>query len=72
MDDTAFNKYWQDISNATVGLVEAYGAAIRRLKSECMDPDIEEHYRELLKQWKEAEDNIKGKLQKTEGTHNSC
>ena len=27
VDDTAFNKYWQDVSNATVGLLEAYGAA---------------------------------------------
>ena len=32
-----------------------------------MDPDIEKHYQELLKEWKQDEDNIKDKLEKMEG-----
>ena len=72
VDDAAFNNYWQDISNAIVGLVGAgYGAAISNLKNKCMDPDAEEHYRQLLKQWKEDEDNVKEKLQEIEGANNS-
>ena len=72
VDDFAFNNYWQEISNAIVGLVGAgYGAAISKLKNGCMDPDTEEHYRQLLKQWKEDEDNIKEKIQDIEGKYNS-
>ena len=72
VDDAAFNNYWQDISNAIVGLVGAgYGAAISKLKNGCMDPDTEKHYRQLLKQWKEDEDNVKEKLQEIEGANNS-
>ena len=29
-----------------------------------MDPDMEHHYRELLRQWKNDEDNIKDELKK--------
>ena len=32
-----------------------------------MDPDIEKHYQELLKEWKQDEDNIKDKIDKMEG-----
>ena len=68
VDDATFNTYWQDISNALVALGGvSYGAAINKLKNECMDPDTEEHYRELLKQWKKDEDNIKDKLEEIEG-----
>ncbi|KAL9965559.1 hypothetical protein ACROYT_G029373 [Oculina patagonica] len=67
VDDATFNTYWQDISNALVALGGAsYGAAINNLKNECMDPDTEEHYRELLKQWKKDEENIKDKLNEIE------
>ena len=63
VDDAAFNTCWQDISNAMVALGGAsYAAAIK-----CMDPDTEEHYRELLKQWKKDEDIIKEKLEEMEG-----
>ena len=68
VDDKSFNSHWQDISNALVGLGRAnYGAAINKLKYECMDRDTEEHYRELLLQWKKDEDNIKEKLEEIEG-----
>ncbi|KAL9969810.1 hypothetical protein ACROYT_G022073 [Oculina patagonica] len=67
VDDVTFNAYWHDISNALVALGGAsYGAAINKLKNECMDPDTEEHYRELLVQWKKDEDNIKDKLEEIE------
>ena len=32
-----------------------------------MDPVIEEHYRELMKQWKKDDDSIKDKLEEIEG-----
>ena len=32
-----------------------------------MNPDIEEHYRELMKQWKKDDDSIKDKLEEIEG-----
>ncbi|XP_068709717.1 NLR family CARD domain-containing protein 3-like isoform X2 [Montipora foliosa] len=64
VDDTTFNMLWQDISNAllSLGSGTTYAGAISRLKTECMDPDFEEHYRELLKQWKKDDDNTKEKL----------
>ena len=68
IDDARFNSYWQDISSAIEGLVGApYGAAISKLKNECMDPDTAEHYRQLLKQWKENEGSIQGRLEETGG-----
>ena len=68
VDQKSFNIHWQDISNVLVGLGGmSYGAAINKLKYECMDLDTEEHYRELLLQWKKDEDNIKEKLEDMEG-----
>jgi len=68
VDDATFNSKWPDISNALMALGGAsYGAAINKLKNECMDPDTEEHYRELLKEWKRDEDSIKEKLEEMEG-----
>ncbi|XP_068745827.1 NLR family CARD domain-containing protein 3-like isoform X2 [Montipora capricornis] len=64
VDDATFSMLWQNISNALLALGSGttYASAISRLKTECMDPDIEEHYRELLKQWKKDDDNTKEKL----------
>ena len=68
VDNLTFNTYWQDISNALIALGGAsYGTAINKLKSVTMDPDTEEHYRELLRQWKKDEDSIKDKLEEIEG-----
>jgi len=68
VDDATFNNHWRDISNALVALGGAsYGAAISKLKYECMDPDTEKHYKDLLLQWKKDEDNIKEKLEEMEG-----
>ena len=63
VDDPTFNQYWQDIQDALVRLGGAgYQSAINDLKKECMDPDIEEHYKELLKQWVVDEVSIKERL----------
>ena len=63
VDDPTFNQYWQDIQDALVRLGGAgYQSAIDDLKKDCMDPDIEEHYKELLKQWVVDEVGIKERL----------
>ena len=63
VDDANFGAYWTDIRDALVRLGGAgYTAAIDSLKHACMDPEIEKHYQELLKQWERDEDNIKDKL----------
>ncbi|XP_022808222.1 NLR family CARD domain-containing protein 3-like [Stylophora pistillata] len=64
VDDAKFNSYWQDISNAIVGLGGAdYGAAIGKLKIESLDPDKEEHYRQQLKEdMREMQENIRGDI----------
>ena len=67
VDDSTFHSYWQDISNALVGL-GADAFVIKKLKTESMDPVIEEHYQVLLREWKKDEDNIKDSLDEIEGT----
>ena len=63
IDDPTFNQYWQDIQDALVRLGGAgLQSTIDDLKKECMDPDLEEHYRELLKQWVIDEASIKERL----------
>ena len=66
VDDATFNTYWQDISNALVGL-GADAAAINTLKTESMDPVIEEHYQKLLREWKKDGDSSKDRLDEIEG-----
>ena len=70
VDDATFNMLWQDISNALLALGSGatYSSVISRLKTECMDPVVEEHYRELLKECKIDDDNTKEKLENLEGT----
>ena len=36
------------------------------LKTERMDPDVEEHYRELVMEWKKNDENTKEKLEELE------
>ena len=69
VDDAQFNVLWQDISKAllALGSVTKYTGAINRLKTECMDPDVEKHYRQLLKQWEIDDNNTKEKLEHLEG-----
>ena len=63
VDDTTFNRYWSDIRDTLVRLGGvAYKTAVDNLETECMDPAVEEHYKQLLRQWKNDEDNIKAEL----------
>ena len=67
VDDTTFNQYWKDIQDALVRLGGArYQGAIDDLKKECMDPDFEQHYKELLNQWVKDEVSIKERLDEME------
>ncbi|CAH3157705.1 unnamed protein product, partial [Pocillopora meandrina] len=67
VDDVSFSDYWQEIREALVRLGGAhFRAEIDNLENDCMDPDIEEHYRELMKQWKKDDDSIKDKLEEIE------
>ena len=63
VDDAAFNAYWSDIRDALVRLGGVkYKTAIDKLETEVMDPDLEDHYKEVLRQWKKDEDNVKDQL----------
>ena len=63
IDDATFTQWWKDIQDALVRLGgTGIQDAIDDLKTECMDPEIEEHYQELLKQWAKDEISIKDKL----------
>ena len=65
VDDATFNAYWQDIRDTLVRLGGVkYKSAIDNLENECMDPDIEDHYKELLNQWKMDENSVKDQLEK--------
>ena len=64
VDDATFIRHWQSIRESLERLGGSeYRAAIDRLETECMDPDAEQHYIELLEQWKKDEDNVKDKLE---------
>ena len=68
VDDFSFSTYWKEIREALVRLGGAqFQVDIDKLEYDCMDPDIEEHYRELMKQWKKDDDSIKDKLREIEG-----
>ena len=63
VDDSTFNMYWGNIRDTLVRLGgEEYRADIDSLETECMDPEVEEHCKELLSQWKKDEENVKDKL----------
>ena len=66
IDNHTFYEYWQDIQQTLMRLGgDRYGPDIEELKVDCMDPDIELHYQELLKQWIEEEskiDEIEGRI----------
>ncbi|KAL9954857.1 hypothetical protein ACROYT_G042442 [Oculina patagonica] len=63
VDDAIFNDYWRDIRDTLVRLGGLqYATAIDDLRKECMDPEVQDHYRDLLSQWKKDEDNVKEQL----------
>ena len=71
VDDASFNAYWREIREALVRLGgTSFRGYIDNLEHDTMDPDMEEHYRELMKQWKKDDDSIKEKLEGMEGNMN--
>ncbi|XP_066025298.1 protein NLRC3-like [Pocillopora verrucosa] len=69
VDDISFSAYWQEIREALVRLGGAHlRAEIDNFEHDCMDPDVEEHYRELMKQWMKDDDSIKDKLEEIENS----
>ena len=68
VDDISFSAYWQEIKEALVRLGGAhFRSEIDNLEHDSMDPVIEEHYRELMKQWEKDGDSIKGSLEEIIG-----
>ena len=68
VDDSSFSAYWQEIREALVRLGGAhFRSEIDNLEHACMDPDFEEHYRELIKHWKKDDDIIKERVGEIEG-----
>ncbi|XP_015777150.1 PREDICTED: uncharacterized protein LOC107355143 [Acropora digitifera] len=68
VDDATFNQLWKNISNAIIGLesgkdVTSCVTAISKMKTECMDPDTEGHFRDLLNDWKKYDDNTREMLE---------
>ena len=71
VDDATFNTYWHEIRETLVRLGgTSFKGYIDNLEHDTMDPDMEEHYRELMKQWKKDDDSIKEKLEEMEGNMN--
>ena len=63
VDDVTFNAYWKDIRDTLVRLGGIrYSAAIDNLETECMDPESEDHYKQVLSEWKKDEYNINDEL----------
>ena len=72
VDDATFNQLWKNISNAIIGLesgkdVASCATAISKMKTECMDPDTEAHFRDLLNDWKKYDDNTREMLEELKG-----
>ena len=63
VDHATFDNHWVHIRDTLVRLGGLpYEAVIDDLRYESLDPDMEEHYTRLLRQWKMDEDSIKDKL----------
>lgn len=64
VDGETFDILWKNISEPIKRLGKSpYKDIVDQLKGECMDPELDSHYKELLMQWKLADDNIKEKLE---------
>ena len=63
VDDPTFSLYWNNIKDTFVRIGgTCYGEVIDDLTVQCMDADLEEHYRELLREWLKDEDFVTEKL----------
>ena len=72
VDDATFNQLWKNISNAIIGLesgkdVTSCVTAISKVKTECMAPDTEAHFQNLLNDWKKYDDNTREMLEELKG-----
>ena len=72
VSDVVFVNYCENIRETLVRLGGAgYGDAMDKIMNQKMDPITEEHYKELLKQWKKNEDYIKDKINELENATDS-
>ena len=63
VDDATFNNHWVSIKDPLLRLGgPSYQTVIDNLETECMDPEKEQHYQNLLKQWKDNEESVMEKL----------
>ena len=63
VDGATFDNHWMHIRDTLVRQGRLpYEAVFDDLRYESLDPDMEEHYTGLLRQWKMDEDSIKDKL----------
>lgn len=65
VDDATFNNHWASIKDPLLG-GPSYQTHIDNLRTECMDPEKEQHYQDRLKQWKENEESVMEKLTEIE------
>ena len=67
LSDAVFSEYWQKIRDMLVRLGGGgYEDVIDEMKNQEMNSLDEEHFIELLRQWKDDEDTIKVKLNEVE------
>ena len=72
VSDALFVKYCENIREMLVRLEGApYGDAMDKMMHRKTDPITEEHYKELLMQWKKNEDCIKDKMNELESATES-
>ena len=63
VDDPTFSLYWNIIKDTFVRIGgTCYGEVIDDLIVQSMDANLEEHYRELLREWLKDDDCITDKL----------
>lgn len=63
VNDAEYNIHWQDIRDTLVRLGgTSYEAVIDNLKTECLDPEVEDNYKGLLEQWEDDEKNMGHKV----------
>ena len=67
VSDAVFSSYWQLVRDTLVRLGGAnYGDTIDEMKDQDFEFLDEEHFRELLKQWKKVEDDTRDRLNEVE------
>ena len=67
VDDPTFSLYWNNIKETFLLIGGAhYENIINDLETDSMDPDIEEHYRDLLREWLKEDDCITDKSHEDE------